>query len=562
MKKIKNNSILAIFTVIFALGAFSSCHDELQLQSLPYLFRPVGFSATVNKTVVTIAWAAVDSAKSYTLQVSTDSLFGSKLIDTTLTKLSFVKEYAGETKFFARIRTNASDTTKNSKFNNKFSDGTYSFKTPKENIFLGYGTLNNTGVVWSAYMDSIHSLDIKWTPGANATHLILVSGDGSQKDSVSISSAEALAGKKLVSSLPNSNWKVQIFNKTILRGTTSGVVEGDVILNAGDDLPTAMTNSLPGQVIILASASVYPMGGGTYRFSKNIKVRGLSSSIRPVLAMTNNGTPGTGSSMFGFVDGSSMDYVKFENIDFTGYCDNNTSAVKIGYLFNNNVLTAVKSLSFINCNLHNYGNSPMRLQGSKAQAIDTLSFNGCIINEVGFASTYAIVNTNTNDNFKNIYFSNCTVYNFKNGFIVRQTTAAVPVTMSTVSITNCTINQGIQDPAAIRYLMDLNFVTMTGGITVKNCILGWTGSTLGASGIRSTVAIAAINNTGSYYTSDYVDETQVGTAPNIFTYSIKAAMSSYSGASTSLWKSPTTGDFSLKDTAFKGKGVAGDLRYY
>jgi len=555
MKKIKNSSILAIFTIILAFGAFSSCKDDLNLQSLPYLFRPIGFNASVNKTVVTISWAAVDSAKSYTLQVSTDSLFGSKLVDTTTTKLSYTKELAGETKFFARVRTNAADTAKNSKFNNKFSDGTYSFKTPKENIFLGYGTSNNTGVLYSAYMTNVNTLDVKWTPGANATHLILTSSDGSTRDSVAISSTEAVAGEKVIAGLSNSTWGIKIFNKTILRGTTSGVVEGD-LLPAGSDLTTAITNAVAGQVILLAPGTVYSTGTGTYRFSKNIKVRGLSTSNRAVLCMTSGAT--STSSELGFVDGSSMDYVKFENVDFTGYCDNNVASTKIGYLFNNNVLTTVKSLSFTNCNLHNYGNTPMRLQGAKSQSIDTLSFNGCVINEVGYAATYAVVNTNTNDNFKNIYFSNCTVYNFKNGFIVRQASASIAVTMGTVSITNCTINQGIQDPATMRYLMDLNLVTITGGITVKNCILGLTGSTAGASGIRSTIAVTSINNTGSYYTSDYVDETLVGTA----SYSIKSSMSAYSGASTSLWNSPTTGDFTLKDTSFKGKGVAGDLRWY
>jgi len=132
--------------------------------------------------------------------------------------------------------------------------------------------------------------------------------------------------------------------------------------------------------------------------------------------------------------------------------------------------------------------------------------------------------------------------------------------MGEVKITNCTINQGIQDPATVRFLMDLNFVKITGGITVKNCILGLTGSTVGASGIRSTVLVPSISNTGSYYTSDYFDDTLVGT-PIPVSYSIKTAMTAYSGASTSLWNGPTTGDFSLKDTSFKGKGVAGDLRY-
>ena len=559
MKKIINSSLLAIFTVIFAVGAFSSCNDELQLKSLPYLFRPVGFNASINKTIVTISWAAVDSAKSYTLQVSTDSLFGTRLVDTTTTSLSYTKEYAGETKFFARIRTNDKDSTKNSKFNNKFSDGTYSFTTPKENIFLGYGTSNNTGVLYSAYMTDVNTLDIKWAPGSNATHLILQSADGSTKDSVLITGSEAVAGEKIVPSLSNSTWNIKIYNNTILRGTTSGLIEGDIVLSSGGDLVGALNSATAGQVIVLAPGAVFSMGTGTYRFSKDVKVRGLSVSNRPVLCMTSGAT--TTSSAFGFVDGSTMNYVKFENVDFTGYCDNTSTNTKIGYLINNNVLTHVGSLSFKNCNLHNYGNTPMRLQGSKGQAIDTLSFNGCIINEVGFASTYAVVNTNTNDNFGNIYFSNCTVFNFKNGFIVRQTTAAVPVIMGNVNITNCTINQGIQDPAAIRYLMDLNFVTITGGITVKNCILGQTGSTLGAAGVRSTIVSTAINNTGSYYTSDYVDETLVGTAPPM-SYTIKAAMTSYSGPSASLWNAPATGDFSLKDSSFKGKGVAGDLRKY
>ena len=550
---------MAFFAVVLAVGAFTSCKDNIDLLSLPRLFRPVNFSASVNKTIATISWAAVDSATSYTLQISTDSLFGTKLIDTTTTKISYIKELAGETKFFARIRSNASDTTKNSKFNNKFSDGTYSFKTPKENIFLGYGTNNNTGALTSAYMTDVNTLDVKWTPGANVTHLILLSADGSKKDSVLISGAESAAGEKIVAGLVNSTWSVKIYNKTINRGTTSGVVEGDIILAAGGDLVGALNNATAGQVIVLAKGAVFSIGTKTYAFSKNVKVRGLSVSNRPVICMTSGAT--TTSGAFGFVDGSVMNYVRFENIDFTGYCDNASTNTKIGYLFNNSVLTHVGSLSFKNCNLHNYGNTPMRLQGSKAQAIDTLSFNGCVINEVGYASTYAVVNTNTNDNFGNIYFSNCTVYNFKNGFIVRQATAALTVSMGDVNLTNCTINQGIQDPATVRFLMDLNFVKITGGIQVKNCILGLTGSTVGASGIRSTVLIPSISNTGSYYTSDYFDDTLVGTAPAM-SYSIKTAMTSYSGASTSLWNTPTSGDFTLKDASFKGKGVAGDLRWY
>jgi len=556
MKKIfKKTAYLICFTATFFTTACNDVFNQVTELKTDRLFRPISFTATLNKTQATLSWVAANNAVSYTLQVSLDSLDYSKpLVDTTMTGLSYVQEFAGATKYYARVKANAADTIKSSKFN-----AALSFKTPAENLFDGYGTSNNTGKLYSAYMNSVNTLDVKWTPKANVTHLILSSG--STRDSVEISSSEAAAGEKIVTKLANSVWNVEIFNTKISRGKTSGLVEGDIVLNPGDDLPTAITNAQAGQVIILAPGSIYSVGSALYRFSKNVKLRGLSPTNRPIMVMTS-GTPTATSNMLGFVDGSSMDYVRFENIDFSGYCDNNTSSIKIGYLFNSNIMTTVKSLSFKNCNLHNFGNTPMRLQGGKTQVIDTLSFNGCIINEVGFASTYAVVNSNSADYFNNIYFSNCTVYNFKNGFIVRQATASIPVTMGTVNITNCNINQGIQDPAAIRYLMDLNLVTMTGGVTVKNCIFGFTGSTVGASGIRSTVGVAAINNTGSYYTSDYVDETLVGTAPNTFNYSIKAAMTLYTGASTALWNGPTTGDFTLKDTAFKGKGVAGDLRWY
>jgi hypothetical protein len=43
--------------------------------------------------------------------------------------------------------------------------------------------------------------------------------------------------------------------------------------------------------------------------------------------------------------------------------------------------------------------------------------------------------------------------------------------------------------------------------------------------------------------------------------SLKAKMTSYSGASATLWTDPVNGDFKLKDTSFAGKGVAGDLRW-
>ena len=138
MKNIKYISKISIIVLTCFVGLFSSCKQDEPEMEMPYLFRPINFNAELNKTIATISWAKVDSAISYTFQLSEDSLFNTILVDTVTNQLSYIKELAGETMFFARVRANASDTTKNSKFNAKLS-----FKTPKENLFQGFGTSNN-----------------------------------------------------------------------------------------------------------------------------------------------------------------------------------------------------------------------------------------------------------------------------------------------------------------------------------------------------------------------------------------------------------------------------------
>ena len=554
MKKIKNRLFPAFIAFVISVGAFTSCNDDTQLKSLPYLFRPINFNVSLYKTVATISWAKVDSAKAYRLQISTDSLYKTLVTDTTITQLIFTKELAGETSFYARIKTIASDTTKNSKYNS-----TLTFKTPKENLFIGFGTKNNTGNLYSAYMNNAKTLDIKWQPAANTTHLILTSADGSVRDSVSLLSADITTGEKVVPALNNSTWKVQIYNGKILRGTTYGLVEGDIILTSGGDLSATLNNATAGQVIILTGGFNYTLGGSEYKFSKNVKIRGTSPSVnRSVVCLTNIGvtTPPTGSSnMMSLVTASALDSIVFENLDISGYVDNNPANVKIGYLYSNKVASTLSNLKFINCNIHNFGNTPTRVSGGTNQVITNLTYNGCVINDIGFTSTYAIVNTNSADLINNINLLNSTIYNFKGSLITRTGSS-----LSSITISNCNINQGMQDGSSARYLLDLNTATFngSGGVSIKNCIFGQTGApstTVGANGFRGTV-IPVI--TGSYYTTDYIDDP---TPAGLTSTSLKSKMNAYSGKSTDLWNGPSTGDFSLKDTNFAGKTSSGDLRW-
>lgn len=553
MKKItiKIIYIVSLTTVLFS----TACNDVFNVVTeltTNRLFQPINFSQTTVKTKVTFSWVATNNAQSYKLLVSTDSLnFENTLVlDTTVTGLSYSQEFEGNKQYFARLRANATDSLKNSKYN------ILAFKTPKENVFDGFGTKNNTGdingnTIYSAYMTDVKTLDIKWQPGVNATHLILTSADGTQRDSISLIASEIATGEKIINSLQNSNWKVQIYNNKIIRGTTYGLIEGDIIISSPGDISAALVGAGPGQVVLLSGGAnaVYTIGSAAFIINSNIKIRGTSPTDRPVICMTS-GTPTATSNMLG-LGSLPIGNISMENIDFTGYCDNSPLATKVGYLFNNGTAAKVSNMSFTNCKLRNFGNTPFRLKNGAAQVIDTLTINGCIINDIGFASTYAIINSNSNDLFNTIVIANSTIYNFKGSLILR-----TGQTLNSINISNCNINQGMQDPVSARYLLDLNTATFTGtGVTIKNCIFGTSGLTVGANGIRGTVVPTFTNN---YFTSDYVDDP---IPAGLTSTSIKSKLSSYAGKSTDLWSSPLTGDFSLKDTNFAGKGTAGDLRW-
>ena len=539
MQSKMKNILKVLISTVLIFSAFSSCKDDVNLE-LPYLFRPINFAAELNKTEATLSWAPVDSAVSYTLQVSSDSLdFKKPILDTTLTVLNFKQEFAGKSTFYARIRANAADTTKHSKFNQ------IRFVTPAENLFEGF---NSAMVGWQ-------TIQVKWRPAANVNTLKLTANEVVVK-TIALTADQILKGEIEVSTLSNSRYSVEIYNNSILRGTVKVLVEGDVYVESGQDIIAAINNATEGQVVVLAPGVVFPTGGGTYRFTKSVKIKGANPNSPSIICMTA-GTPTSTSNIFGFADASIISFVRFENLDITGYCDNNTASTKIGYMFNNNLMTTVSNLAFNNCKLHNFGNTPMRLQAAKGQVIDTLTFNKCTVNEIGFSSTYAIVNVNSADYINNIYMTNSTFYNFKGSLILRTVTAPVVATMGNINITNCTVNQGMQDAGSARYLIDANGTTVTNGIAFKNCIFGSSGGALGANGVRKS-ASTNLSVTGSFYTTDYVDDP----ITVVTSYSIKPQMAAFAGASTALWNDPVNGDFKLKASAFAGKGIAGDLRWY
>ena len=530
MKKNKIYYLLFICMSLCFSSIFISCDDDEDItqQELPYLFRPINFNAETRGTQVTLTWAAIEGAVSYTVEIFQDSLlFQSQnmVASETVSARFFTTELAGATLYSARVRANAEEGDRNSKFNEALT-----FKTPSENLFNGY----------TSSMQSLGTASVNWLPGSNVSHL-LFKAEGLSDNRLNISAEEVIRGNKVCSSLPNASYTVEIYNNTILRGSVKLVVEGNAYLKAGDDLVAAMNSANAGDVIVLEAGAGFSMAKATYLLNKNIKVKGISSSVLSVMYMADGSS--SSASMLGFADGSRVDKVAFENIDLSGLTENSPTGSKIGYLFNNNTTTTVGEVSFKNCILRNFGNTPMRLQGNKNQTIDKLIFDGCIIYDIGFASTYAIVNSNTaTDLINNITFTNCTAYNFKGSLVLRQNGS-----VNNITVENCTFNQGMMDEGSSRYLIDCNNATL-GKISIARCIFGETSAR--AAGVRPALDNSSVS--GCYYTSNYTDDAS---------FSIKSIMSAYGKPSADLWNSPTNGNFTFKDVSFAGRATAGDPRW-
>jgi len=498
------------------------------------LFRPIAFQASMNKTVVTLSWAPVRGAVDYTLQISKDSLFNSVYIEENTRELQYIVELAGATRYFARIRANAVDADRNSGFNSRLT-----FQTPAENLFAEY----------MSYMVDMNTIRVNWLPGANVTSLLLTV-DGQNPQSFDISADEATAGSKTIRSLPNAIYTVQLIKSDFVRGTVNVLVEGDVLIRAGQTLSSAINAATPGQVLLLEPGALYRTGTGTYRFDKNIKIRGITPYNLPILSMTSGG-PSLSSAMFGFIDDTRFEFLRFENIEFAGFCDNNPANIKIGYIFNNNLSANVGEVSFVNCIIRNFGNTPFRLQANTGQVVDLLVFDRCIIHEIGFTSTYAVVNVNSNDFINRIHILNSTIYNFRGSLVLRQNQH-----YQEIIVRNCNINQGMMQTDATRLLIDTNNSECRGaGIFVQNNILGSTGPR--AAGIRKWSPAGEFVVSGNHFTTDYVDTTPVGDV----NFSIRPRATAYSGTSEALWVDPVNGNFNFRDLNFAGRGSVGDLRW-
>ena len=535
MKKIIANTGLILGLLI--LLTFNSCKKTIDpvISELSFVraFTPGDFGAQIsNITTVTLGWTPVKNADHYVVEIYegtdfvTDKLVYTGNVDGAATTFVYVLP-AGDAQFSARL--NAVSSLEGVGESKWISVG---FKSLPENLFLGY----------VSELSGLGTCTVRWKPGSNTTTL---SFDNGTKTSYPISLAEAAAGLKIVTGVAKGKYQISLMNTTFVRGKTNVLIEGDVFLSAGGDLAAAI-NALPAGGIILLTNGVNFSFTGPITLTKSIKIRGLYATNQPTIFTVLNAAT---FQMFNIgATLTPVDSLVFQNLNISGYPDNNSTNLRLRGMFDQDVTFPcnIGSIKFKNCVAHNFDRHLIRLRGTAAQIIGTISIEGSILYDFAFGSNYGVINSSAAaSKINSIIITNSTIFNTRGAIISYSNGTA----FQGITIKNCTFNQLAMDAATGRYIIDLNATTGTGVISISNCIFGSTSAL--ANGIRPNTM--TISNTGSFYTTDFNDG---------ITFPIKSSMTAYSGASTSLWTSPATGmDFHFLDAGFAGKNSTGDPRW-
>ena len=526
MNKIFKN--IGILLGIVALFAINACEDDITpvVDELEFdrVFTPLELEARIsNQTIVSLSWGFNKGVESYELEISDDSLTFANIIHTATVlpdEVPYVYELpAGNSQYSARVK-GISSTAADSKWVVR------AFKSLPENIFADYDVA----------MTGLNSVDVSWTPGKAVTSLQFVSE--TETLSYDISANEQTAGMKSITDLPNGEYVITILNGNKGRGVQDYIMEGDVFVDAGEDLAAAINAAESGDVLILAAGAQFGFVGDMM-LERAIKIKGLDGDL-PVIYATD------GDRMF-YIGANILptEEIVFENLFMSGYTNMDPSQGQIRGVFDmESEACNIGAVKFIGCKMYYMGRQIMRLRGGSDQTIGEYVIDDCIIHNLGKSSgSYGVFcATEGNTNAGIVRITNSTIDSLKCHFIRYDE----PLACESIIIENCTFNK--TPFSSGRYLMDIRDAVITGGVMVSNCIFGTTsyGDEPSISGIRAADDIV-VTITNSYATTDFVNSG----------YSIVDQLTSLGVTYDGLWEDPDNGDFSFAYDAVD----AGDPRW-
>jgi hypothetical protein len=531
------------------MASLVSCQDapeELTQLDFDRIFTPSGLSVLPLQTTALVSWNLTQGASEYLVQVSRDSLeFTTDLKEYTTEDLFLnLTELIGSTQYSVRVMAiSPEERPADSRWNR------LAFKTQDEQLLHSI----------PASAIKSRQVTITWVPDPNVNRLVLTPAGGSGQSILLDEADIEAAGKTITGLTPGTGYTIGIYFDQTRRGrqtfTTKWVPDCNdpnvLCLGIGDNLRDAIGDPYnAGKLIFLPEGYTYTWGGGQ-QVAGGFTIYGDPDGDRPVITLSA-GAPFV---LNGLTSGN--DVIRFENVELV-------STHASGYLINQGTdATAnachIKSLTFENCRLADFGRSIIRTQAPN-EKFDIIRINNCLIENCSKESgqNYAIIqSTVAFEAFPNIEITNTTVNHSYASFLSLAGGSLQP-SGKNILIENVTFYKTVGSNSATpdnRYLID-------GGnngplnITIKNCILGSVRGVGNERGFRMKVD-GRMTAEDNYATTDWTTVADGEATPPILNIPTKA----YNGSATTLFVDPANGDFRIKDASFAGKATAGDPRW-
>ncbi|QIL39361.1 DUF4957 domain-containing protein [Pedobacter sp. HDW13] len=548
MKKIIDQLGFKLIILSLMVLAISSCKKEGDVPTDPArIFKPSDVKIAAGETSAKLTWTlpllSTGKALKYSIDFSTDSLFATVNYTTTADTAGVTvteDNLAVRTKYYARVKANATETQPESKY-------------------VRSSAFQLTGIqLFSAIRDNEikeNSITLRYTPTVGLTSIVLTPATGTAI-TTTLSTTDATAGLKAITGLTaGMKYTAELFAGTKSKGittfTTLAPTTYTVKLNPGDDLAAAIANAANGAIIGLNPGTYnLPTATATFITQKTITIK--STSGNPTDTKVNYreiDLEGTGAG------------VTLSGIEFDGTASASLYFINfIGSQASNGAAATFTNVVVDNCIAH--GSTTSFLRGDRGTAardfkITAITVNNSIVYDMGANGSSAYYTFHVNKmQFNTLTVSKSTFYNAGPGLVTASTTYTGDVT-PTVAISNSTFNSfggnakyALLDASA----NPINF-------TILNSIMANTprSGTVNAAAIRGTGAGSALKISNSNYFNLFSALTG-GTALTFGTTTLASNQSINTG-----WTATTT-DFTLQAssvlrTAGSTGGAIGDPRW-
>lgn len=502
------------------------------------MFAPTG-DITVERydTKAAISFKAVAGAKSYEVELNTDSLYldevsSTSILQTFTTASDTVRGLVGETNYYLRVRAISDDKPNSKWLYYKTGSGRGYFTTLAEQLFYE--------LTAEDVEDGV--LHLSWIAGSEVTKIVVLA-NGEQTGEYPLSAEAIAAGHyDLVGLAPTTTYTIQLFNGDSKRGSLNvttpasmpaadfkytldasvTVISQDLMNEIAEQAKAAAGNetNYSATIGIPAGATIDIHGTSEAGDATSVKIPdGMSVTF---FGLSGGETPVINLSKSLDIRGSHA-FVRLENVNIKdGGCQ---------YFINQSEGCTLGELSFTDVSLTDMARSWVRLQGSAAKSIEKIIVDGCTVTNQG-SGAYALFYFNSADyTIGNLIVKNSTFNTLKHSF-----TDCRSAKINGIEVSNCTFYNII---GAGRYFVDAQNVNVP--ITLNSVIFAKTGTET-SKGVREGI----VESSNSYFTSDFV------LSSNKFTVD-----QAFEGSATDLFKDPENGDFTLKVSSV----VAGDPRW-